>query len=386
MPSLLVSNDFPPKVGGIQSYLWELWRRLPPHEVTVLTTAQEGSDRFDAGQRFRVERADAGYLLPTRRLAGRVRALAREVSADLVFLDPALPLGWIGPRLGLPYVLVLHGAEVTVPGRLPGSRRALRRVLRRAEGVLAAGPYPAREALRLAGPALRGLVVPPGVDAERFRPLAPGDRERARRRLGIDPGRPVVLGVSRLVPRKGFDVLIDVMTELESGVQLVIAGDGRDRRRLEERAQRRGLGSRARFVGRVGGDDLPALYGSADVFAMLCRSRWAGLEQEGFGIVFLEAAACGVPAVAGRSGGAADAVVDGETGFVVDPRDRAAAAQAVRGLLSDQALRAHMGDSARARAEGGFSYEGLASRLAPLVGGDRGALAPLAAELERGQG
>ncbi len=370
MPSLLVTNDFPPKVGGIQSYLWELWRRLPAAEVTVLTTTYPGAASFDAAQPFRIERADR-VLLPAPGLARRIDALTAEVQADVVFLDPALPLGLVGPRLrAAPYVVVLHGAEVTLPGRLPGSRRMLAGVLNAAAGVVAAGSYPAREAARAAGRALPGLVVPPGVDVARFRPPAPGERDATRTRLGLPGDAPLVLGVSRLVPRKGFDVLIDATARLGSGVHLALAGAGRDRDRLRRRAAGAGLGERFHLLGRVPDADLPALYGSADVFAMLCRERWGGLEAEGFGIVFLEAAACATPSVAGRSGGAEDAVVDGVTGLVVAPRDAGAVTAALDALLSDPDLRTRLGAAARARAEAEFAYDTLAARLAPLAAGD----------------
>ena len=371
MPSLLVTNDFPPKVGGIQSYLWELWRRLPPAEVTVLTSAYPGAGAFDAAQPFRVERAGR-VLLPTPGLVRRIDALAGEVGADVVFLDPALPLGALGPRLrSAPYVVVLHGAEVTVPGRLPGSRLLLARVLRGAAGVVAAGSYPAREAERAAGRALPALVIPPGVDVDRFGPPAAGERHAVRARLGLPAEAPLVLGVSRLVPRKGFDVLIDATAGLATqGVHLALAGAGRDRDRLRRRAAAAGRGERFHLLGRVADGDLPGLYGAADVFAMICRERWRGLEAEGFGIVFLEAAACATPSVAGRSGGAEDAVADGVTGFVVPPRDTAAVAAALDAVLSDPDLRTRLGQAARARAEAGFSYDALAARLAPLAAGD----------------
>src|SRR5947209_2860500 len=124
---LLVTNDFPPKTGGIQSYLWELWRRLPPDQTTVLTTPYAGAAAWDRDQPFRVERARQRVLLPTRALRAQIDALAHELDADLVLLDPALPLGLLGPSLERPYGVVVHGAEVTVPGRLPGSRALLGR-------------------------------------------------------------------------------------------------------------------------------------------------------------------------------------------------------------------------------------------------------------------
>ncbi|MBV8951583.1 MAG: glycosyltransferase family 4 protein [Actinobacteria bacterium] len=379
MPSLLVTNDFPPKVGGIQSYLYELWRRLPPAETTVFTTPYAGDHAFDAAQGFRVERATERFLLPTPRLARRVDALARNIGADVIFVDPMLPVGAIGPRLrSAPYVVIAHGAEITVYGRLPGSGAAGRRVLRRSSGVVAAGTYPARMVERTARRGLRGVVVPPGVDVERFRP-ATGDDERAavRASFGLAMERRLVLGVSRLVPRKGFDVLIDALTRLDDDVVLAIAGAGRDRRRLEARAARRGVAERVTFLGRVPDDELAGLYRSADVFAMPCRERWGGLEAEGFGIVFLEAAASGLPVVAGRSGGAQEAVDDGVTGWVVDPRSAAEVAAATDRALSDPSVRATLGAAGRRRAVEEFSYDRLARLLAPVARGRLDTLTPL---------
>jgi phosphatidylinositol alpha-1,6-mannosyltransferase len=365
MKHLLVTNDFPPKVGGIQSYLWELWRRLPADSTTVLTTPHEGSAIFDAQQPFRIERDRARVLLPTKALAKRVDALAADVGADLVLLDPAVPLGIIGPWLEHPYGVVLHGAEVTVPGRLPILGRKLGGVLRGAQIVISAGGYPAAEARRCAGRDLPTVIIPPGVDPHRFTPLGSDDRRLARIALGLDPDAPVILGLSRLVPRKGFDVLIDagaILAKRYPGLQIVLAGSGRDRQRLERRALRRG--SPVTFLGRVDDDDLSPLLASSDVFAMLCRNRWGGLEQEGFGIVFLEAAAAGVASVAGRSGGSAEAVDDGVTGVVVEqPKDIQEVVNALDRLLGDAGLRSGMGRAGRLRAESTFTYDRLAAKL-----------------------
>jgi phosphatidylinositol alpha-1,6-mannosyltransferase len=365
VPHLLVTNDFPPKLGGIQSYLWELWRRLDPDTFTVLTTPYEGAATWDAAQPFRVERAHDRTLLPTPALARRIDDLALETAARLVVLDPALPVGVVGPRLRLPYALVLHGAEVTVPGRLPGSHRLLGRTLRGASEVIAAGCYPAAEAERAAGRRLPITVVPPGVDPDRFRPLDPDEKAKARAHFDLPEDGRVVVSLSRLVPRKGMDVLIEAVARVaprRPDVVVAIGGTGRDLGRLERLAAR--TGAPVRLLGRVPDDDLPAFYGCADVFAMLCRNRWGGLEQEGFGIVFLEAAACGIPQVAGQSGGAAEAVDDGSTGVVVDrPSDPDAVTRALVQLLDDPARSAAMGRAARARAVGEFGYDILAGRL-----------------------
>jgi phosphatidyl-myo-inositol dimannoside synthase len=368
MRHLLVTNDFPPKIGGIQSYLWELWRRLPPEDVTVLTSPYADSARFDGQQAFRIERTREPVLLPNPVLARRVRDLAGAVGAEAVVLDPAIPLGLIGPHLGLPYAVVLHGSEVTVPARLPGTKQLLARVLDSASLLVSAGGYPASEAERALPNAPPIVQVPPGVDSARFVPLAPIERASARARLGLPASGPLVLSVSRLVPRKGMDALIRAAATLAArgrhpDLHVVIAGQGRDRRRLEHLIRR----SRApvRLQGRVANVDLPDLFACADVFALCCRSRWAGLEQEGFGIVFLEAAAAGVPSVAGDSGGSAEAVVDGETGFVLpDPSDVEAVADAIERLICDPGLASRQGQAARHRAEVEFSYDVLATRLA----------------------
>jgi phosphatidyl-myo-inositol dimannoside synthase len=364
--SLLVTNDFPPKVGGIQSYLYELWRRLPADETTVLTTPHPDAAAWDTRQGFRIERSRAQVLLPTRAMVRRVNALAEEVDAGVVFVDPMFPLGHIVAHLERPAVVVAHGAEISVYGRLPVTASLGRRTLRHAAGVVAAGQYAAREAARVAGRALPTLVIPPGVDAERFQPHDDATRRATRQRHGLDPDAPLVVGVSRLVPRKGFDQVLDAVAGLD-GVHVAIVGTGRDATRLARHA--RALGPRGHLLGAVPQTELPNLYACADVFAMLCRDRWAGVEAEGFGIVFLEAAACDVPSVAGRSGGSPEAVVDGETGVVVDPRDIDSARAVIERMVRDEAWRRRLGAAAGARARTDFSYDRLATRLVPLAAG-----------------
>jgi phosphatidylinositol alpha-1,6-mannosyltransferase len=374
VPHLLVTNDYPPKIGGIQSYLHELWRRLPRGMATVYTTAYPGAKEWDRTAGLPVVRSDRSVLLPTPSLAQQLRRLAGETGSGLVLLDPALPLGLVGPQLGAPYGVVLHGAEVTVPGRLPGSRALLAHVLGGARCLVAAGGYPAAEARRAIDRGRRATVppitvVPPGVDTARFRPLGERERRSARRHFGLPEEAVVVAGISRLVPRKGFDVLIRAVARLRlTRPELVLAlgGAGRDERRLRQVAAAARVP--VHWLGRLSEEDLPLAYGCADVYAMCCRERWLGLEQEGFGIVFLEAAACGVPQVAGASGGAAEAVEDQVTGVVVArPDDPRAVAAALGPLVDDRELRLRLARAARRRVEESFAYDGLARRLAEAL-------------------
>ncbi len=366
---LLVTNDYPPKLGGIQNYLWELWRRLPPEEVCVLTRSHPGDAEWDAQQDHQVIRSPRQFLLPTQEMGQEITELVAEIDAELVLYDPAVPLGALAPRLPHPYGVILHGAEVTVPGRLPGTRQVLGRVLRGARVVITAGRYSVTEAERAAGGPLPAVIVPPGVDVDRFKPLDAVQRLEARRRFGLPVDAPVVVSISRLVPRKGMDVLIAATARLADrhpGLTLAVAGAGRDRVRLDRLIGR--TGAPARLLDRVADADLPDLYGCADVFAMMCRQRWGGLEQEGFGIVFLEAAAAGVPQLAGDSGGAAEAVEHGRTGLVVDrPSHLDAVTASLDALLSDRVRLQRMGLEGRLRAVAEFSYDHMAERLRTVI-------------------
>jgi phosphatidyl-myo-inositol dimannoside synthase len=338
----------------------------------VLTSPYNGADVFDAAQTYRVERTRESVLLPHPAMVRRINAMAADFGADFVVLDPAVPLGLVGPSLNLPYDLVLHGAEVTIPGRLPFSKQALGFTLRRARQLIAAGGYPAAEAVRAAGRQLPTIVVPCGVDPDRFKVLDAAERNDARRHFGIPVDAEVIVGISRLVPRKGFDTAIRAVNRIKHrrpDLVLVIGGSGREAQPLKRLAAE--LEAPVRFMGRIDHDDMARFYGCADLSTMLCRNRWGGLEQEGFGIVFIEAASCGVPQVAGDSGGAAEAVAHGVTGLVIDdPENVQSVADAFEQLLDDDTLRARMGVASRQRVLEEFSYDVLAQRLGQALGVD----------------
>jgi phosphatidylinositol alpha-1,6-mannosyltransferase len=365
---LLVTNDYPPKTGGIQVYLHELWRRLGDGRAVVLTAAShDDAQHFDASSDVVIERvATSTLFLPTPRALRAIEAAIERHQPDLVLLDPAWPLGLLGPRLSRPYGVILHGAEVTIPARIPLVASSLRYVLKNAEVAIAAGPYPESQALRNAAENLCPVLqVPPGVDTERFKPLAAAERAAVRHELGFGDDEFLIASYSRLVPRKGMDTLLRAGARLQEQhpqLRLVIGGAGRDRARLDRLAKK--LKVRVTFLGRVDDDMLPRWIAASDLMVMDCRSRWFGLEQEGFGIVFVEAAACGLAQIAGRSGGSHDAVRDGVTGVVVaNSRSDRDLANAIEDLMLDDERRALYAHQARVAALAHFSWDALTGEL-----------------------
>lgn len=312
-----------------------------------------------------MERAGSKVLLPGPGMVRRIERLAAECEADFVLLDPPLPLGLVAGRLSRPHGVFVHGG-VAVQSRPPLVRRMLAAAVRSCSLVIAAGEFSGEELRRAAGASTPPIhVVYPGVSVERFTVMSTEQRLAARRRLHLPVDARIVLSLSRIVPRKGMPVLVEAVGLLSADrpdLTLVIAGTGRDAPRTARAIAR--TGAPAMLYGRVEEGDLADLYGCVDVFAMACHNRWAGLEQEGFGIVFAEAAACGVPSVAGLSGGSAEAVIDGETGFVVQrPEDPLELAAALAPLLDDGELRRRQGEAARRRAENELSWDVSADRL-----------------------
>jgi phosphatidylinositol alpha-1,6-mannosyltransferase len=365
---LLVTNDYLPKTGGIQVYLHELWRRLEPGRGVVLTaSSDEDAASFDASTNVAIERVPQSTLFaPLPRAIAAVEAAIARHDPQIVLLDPAWPLGLIGPRLSRPYGVILHGAEVTIPGRLPLAARSLRYVLKHAAVAVCAGTYPEAEARRNAGDAMPPVIqIPPGVDTERFQPTSDESHGAVRESMGLPREGRLLSTYSRLVPRKGMDTVIKAASLLHGefpDLTVALGGSGRDRGRLERLA--RSTKAPVVFLGRVADDILPAWLAASDLMVMDCRSRWMGLEQEGFGIVFVEAAAAGVAQVAGRSGGSHEAVIHGDTGLVVDnPRSPEVLAEALASLLRDPDRRIALGAAARRSAVERFSWDLLADRL-----------------------
>ncbi len=357
---VIVTNDFPPRPGGIQSFVHGLALRTPG--VAVYAPAWPGCAEFDRRQPYRVVRHPTRLMLPTPAVARRAAALVAEQRAGTVVFGAAAPLGLLAPRLreagARRVVMLTHGHEASWAGA-PGFRSVLRRIGGHADVVTYLGEY-TRARLAAAVPADKLVRLAPGVDVDQFHPGA------AKAELGL-AGRPVVVCVSRLVPRKGQDQLIRAWPEVLRSVPdavLLLVGGGPYRGRLERLAAGR---ESIRFTGTVPAAGLPGYYAAADVFAMPCRTRLKGVDVEGLGIVFLEASATGLPVVAGASGGAPDAVRPGETGLVVDGTDAGEVARAVVELLTDPDKARKMGAAGRDWIAREWAWEQVAARFHALL-------------------
>ncbi|GGR80782.1 glycosyl transferase family 1 [Micromonospora fulviviridis] len=371
--TLLITNDFPPRPGGIQSFVHNLAVRQPPGSVVVYASSWRGAAKFDADQPFEVVRERTKVLLPTPLVARRAARLARAYDCDTVWFGAAAPLGLLAAglrrRAGIRRAVALtHGHEAGW-ATLPGARSALRRIGRGVDVTTYLGEYTRVRLARVLDGVTELRRLAPGVDVDTYHPGVDG--ERVRLRLGL-ADRPVVVCVSRLVPRKGQDMLIRAMPEIRRRVPdaaLLVVGGGPYRATLEKLARQTGVERDVVFTGSVPSAELPAHYAAGDVYAMPCRTRNRGLDVEGLGIVYLEASATGLPVVAGDSGGAPDAVREGETGYVVRGRDVAQLADRVATLLADRDLAREFGAAGRAWVEREWRWETQAERMAGLLAG-----------------
>jgi phosphatidylinositol alpha-1,6-mannosyltransferase len=364
--TLLVTNDYPPRVGGIQRTLESLVRRFPPDQVAVVCPDADGAAGVDEAAPYRVFRQPDRFLWPTRDVGRRIHDAVRSFGAQVVLFGAVYPLALVGPSLaeaGTPYLAAAHGFEYWL-SISPGTHALVRRATSRAARVpVMCSAFVARVVRTAVPDRVPVSVLYPGADLDAFRPDLPfADLAEAH---GV-AGRPLVVCVSRLVARKGQDVLIRAMPRIRAHVPetaLLIVGDGPYRDRLERLAAQVPDGSVA-FAGQVSERDLPRYYRAGDVFAMPCRNRLGGLEVEGWGNVFIEAAACGRPVVVGDSGGARESLVPGETGLLVDGSDVSEVAAAVGSLLADPDRAAAMGRAGRERVERAFAWSRPAEQLA----------------------
>ncbi|MGH7305079.1 MAG: glycosyltransferase family 4 protein [Candidatus Rokuibacteriota bacterium] len=379
MKILLVTNDFPPKVGGADDYVAQIARRFAPGEITVVASTSPGAEAFDAGFPQRVVRVPVRKLLPTPMVRARTHDLVRTEQADVVLFGASMPLALMGARitrdLSVPYTTFTHGVEIAA-SRLPFGRAALRRIGHTAALITVVSRWTRARLAPFVGPATRLEVLPSGIDAAAFYPGVASDGVRARYGLGSGP---VISCVSRLVPRKGQDKLIRALPRITQdfpSTRLLIVGGGRDESRLRTLARQLRTDDRVVFAGEVPYGDLPAHFAVGDVFAMPCRSRRLGLETEALGAVYLQAAGVGRVSIAGRVGGAPEAVRHGETGLVIDGRSVQELTAAVLELLRDPDRARRMGAAGAQWVHRELTWDRVTARLRgwleQIVGGPRG--------------
>ena len=374
--AVLVSSSFLPGRGGIESYLAELCDTLKPRLAVVAAAERDGSRLEELELPYPTHGFPGRLLVPGPKARRAVQEATATEGTDRILFGTPWPLVLMGPRLksaGLRYAVIVHGAEMTVPAALPWIRRRLARALAEADLLLPVSRYTADRLERLIRRA--GHKVPPldllraRVDLDRFSPHADG--ASARREFGLDEHQKVILCFGRLVPRKGVDRLIEALPDIARRVPnaaLVVAGTGPAERKLRALAEQSARGrndaaGQVVFAGRVTDAQAPDVYAAADVFALPVVDRWFGLEMEGLGVVLLEAAACSVPVVTGRSGGTPEAVLDGTGGFVIDARDRAVLADRIVWLLQNPGSAREMGRMGRAHVTKEFSRSALPASL-----------------------
>jgi phosphatidyl-myo-inositol dimannoside synthase len=372
---LCITNDFGPRAGGIETFVIGLIERLPRSRVIVYTSAQDNSEQYDRRwfEDYGVEvvRDKAKILLPTPGVAYCVKAIVRERKISTVFFGAAAPLGLLSRTLrkaGVKEIVALtHGHEVWWSKVWPFSI-AMKSISRHVNHLTYLGEYTRNAiAASVTKEAAAGMVkIAPGIDTDHF---SPQDATQLRSELGLSEKK-VIVSVGRLVHRKGQDVLIEAMPGILREVpeaHILMIGEGPYRSYLENRVKALGLYERITFIGRIQYADLPKYICVGDLFVMPSRSRLAGLEVEGLGIVYLEASACGLPVIAGNSGGAPDAVLEGETGLVVDGTSKAEVAAAVVELLSDPDRSKAMGIRGRQWIIQEWRWEIWSSRFAQLL-------------------
>jgi phosphatidyl-myo-inositol dimannoside synthase len=364
--TLIVTNDYPPRPGGIQSFVHGLAGLLPPDQVAVYAPAWDGAKAFDSRQPFPVVRHPTSLMLPVPAVARRAKEALHCFGFDTVIYGASAPLGLLAPTLrkagATRQVALTHGHEAGW-AMLPGARQLLRRIGDTVDVVTYLGEYFRTRLARAMSPqaAARMVRLAPGVDVATFREARPA---------ALPAGGPVVLCVSRLVPRKGQDSLIRAWPAVRAATpdaRLLLVGDGPYRDELRRLAAELGVSGSVTFTGGVPAADLPGYYAASDVFAMPCRTRRAGLDVEGLGIVYLEASAAGLPVIGGDSGGAPDAILDGETGYVVPGRSVPVLAERITALLADPARARAMGQRGLAWVEQEWDWSRVAGRLNALL-------------------
>jgi phosphatidylinositol alpha-1,6-mannosyltransferase len=352
--TLVITNDFPPRPGGIQTFGYEIVRRFDPASVTVLTSTWEGAAEFDAAQDFKIIRAQTQTLLPSKKTLAMAREIVVAENITRVLFGAAAPLGLLASplrKLGVKNIVGMTQGHETGWAMTPGTRQALRKIGNDTDYLTYISEYTHQKIAKALSPdaAARMRRIVPGVDVTDFSPANAGAGNQLRTELGwLD--RPVIVCVSRLMARKGQDELIRALPQVHQtapNASLIIVGEGPYRKDLERLITKLGLTEFVHLTGKVSQKELPSWYAAGDIFAMPCRTRMGGWDVEGLGIVFLEGSATGLPVIVGDSGGAIDAVVDNETGYLVDGNNTSEIAQRIAFLITNPDVAKRMGGAGR---------------------------------------
>lgn len=353
MRLLVITNDFPPTVGGIENYIYSLVRRWPAGEVVVVTRSVPGDARFDAAQGFEIIREATDVLLPVPGLVRRISRLAADRGIDVVHFPSTLPLALMGSGLGRPYALSVHGGEFVLASRIPGVRNVLKAVSRHAAAILPESSFAESLVTRLVGAHPAVTRVTCGVDAERY-------GKQVAEPVEIGSGGPVVVSVSRLVARKGARTLVKAFPRVlqrHPTAHLAIVGGGPDLELLQKMAATEGVESSITLAGPQPWDRIPTYLAAAEIFALPTRSRFFGTETEGLPLVYVEAAAAGLPLIGADVGGVKDAVRPGETGILVDGDSPEETGDAIVRLLDDPQEAARLGSAGMEMVEREFNWD-----------------------------
>ncbi|MDO4665809.1 MAG: glycosyltransferase family 4 protein [Actinomycetaceae bacterium] len=373
--TLLVTNDFPPRLGGIQTFLENYVRRLPAADIVVYASTENTGDpdgatsEYDKTTPWKTYRYPGAMMLPSPRVRREMVRIICQERIHTVWFGAAAPLGLLAPAAraaGAKRVIVTtHGHEIGWT-MFPGARFLVKKIFRAADVVTYISDYTLRRLRKTIG-TTPVAHLPGGIDTDVFRPNEDA-RQRLRHRYSLGSG-PVVLCLSRLVPRKGQDLLIKAwpaVTKVVPEAKLVIGGRGRYEKTLKKLAAVSSAHKNIVFTGAISPAELADHYALADIFAMPCRTRGGGLDVEGLGIVYLEAGACEIPSIAGNSGGAPETIREGETGFVVDGRDATVLVERICQLISRPLLRTRMGNNARDFVAKNWHWDLLAKHLIRL--------------------
>ncbi len=371
---LLVTNDLGPQAGGIESFILGLLGELDGSDIVIYTSSEPGDQTFDKElrQKYGVEviRDRAKILLPTPRVNRSVARVMKQYKSEYVWFGAAAPLGWMAGHLrrhgAKRIVAITHGHEVWWSKVWPFTL-VMKAMSQKIDAFGYLGDFTKRAMSSAISTQLKMVRIAPGISINHF---TPGTKsEELAKELDVF-GKKVIVCVGRLVHRKGQDRLIEAMPDVLKKIPdavLLIVGEGPRREALKKLVAEKELENSVKIAGRLSYEQLPMVIRLGDIFAMPSRSRFFGLEVEGLGIVYLEASACGVPVIAGASGGAPDAVLPGETGLVVDGTDVEAISASIVYLLNDDELRSRMGKHGREWAVNEWSWEMWGKRFSKLL-------------------